>query len=365
MFRKIIATAFASLSLAATLLPATTLADEACAPMRQKWSEGAGYEVHNPTVTYAVYNRQLVILEAGQREPLQVVEADYEVQSIDARLSPDCRYVVATVKSDEGSQFTTWDLSQEQRAGVIQDMVVSGYVWSPDSRYLLVQSDQGAHLWHVPSNHQMLLNANGDYGAWYHFQWDMPHQQLLIVPGNEGYKVRAYDLPTGSTVGEFVTGTEAAPVNFKLSNDGAKIAVFTSEGERFRDRRESGLAIWDRVGLYNITLNPERYAVNQPSQLSFSPDNRYLVIERDMIRVWDLQAVRADGLPNYHYDGPEARIGILRFVDAGTIETQYVGACNLCSAYWLRWNVVTGEFINGYDEPRDRIVTADELGMDV
>lgn len=365
MFRKIIVTVFASLSLAATMLPATTLADDACAPMRQKWSESAGHEVHNPAVTYAVYNQQLVILEAGQREPIQVVEADYQVESIDARLSSDCRYVTAVVKSDEGSQFIVWDLLSGQRTGLMQDVTVSGYVWSPDSNYLLIQSNQGAHLWHVAGNHQMLLNANGDYGAWYHYQWDMTHQQLLLVPGNEGYKVRAYDLPTGSTVGEFVTGTEAAPVNFKLSNDGAKIAVFTSESERIYDHRSSGLAVWDRVGLYNIALNAERYAVNQPSQLSFSPDNRYLVIGRDMIRVWDLQSVRGDGLPNYHYDGPEARIGTLRFVDAGTIETQHVGACSPCSDYWLRWNVVTGEFINGYDEPRDRIVSASELGLDV
>jgi hypothetical protein len=33
----------------------------------------------------------------------------------------------------------------------------------------------------------------------------------------------------------------------------------------------------------------------------------------------------------------------------------------VCSSYWLRWNLATGEFVNAYDEPRDRIVKGFEL----
>jgi WD40 repeat protein len=120
--------------------------------------------------------------------------------------------------------------------------------------------------------------------------------------------------------------------------------------------------VWDRNSGAKITLNPQAASAAWVSQVRFSPDNRYLVIGRDTIRVWDLLDVRADGLPTYEYDGPEGRIGTVRFANADTFETLSVDGCSLCSNYWLRWDLSSGQFVNAYDEPRDRIVKDFKLG---
>lgn len=188
----------------------------------------------------------------------------------------------------------------------------------------------------------------------------MARSQLLAVPGDAGDTVRAYDLATGQVVAAYDSGSPAAPVSYVLSDDRSRIAVFTSEDERVNDRL-SGLAVWDRDTGAKIVLNPQTLAAVWVSQVRFSPDNRYLVIARDTIRVWDLGAVRPDGLPTYQYDGPDARVGTVRFASADTLETMSVVSCAACDTYWLRWNLVTGDFLHAYDAPRNRIVDGFEL----
>jgi hypothetical protein len=223
--------------------------------------------------------------------------------------------------------------------------------------YAVVHAYEGAYLWNVPANQWLFLNPSGDGGDFYSYlTWDMARGQLLAVPGDAGDKVQAYDLRTGQIAATFDSGARTAPVTYVLSGDRARIAVFTAEDEPVHDQNASGLAVWDRDRGAKISLNPESLAAVWVSQVTFSPDNRYLVIARDTIRVWDLPNVRSDGLPTYRYDGPEGRIGTVRFADTTTLETLNVDVRPLSGYYWLRWNLLTGEFLHAYDDARGRIV---------
>lgn len=345
-------------------VPAQGQNSDACAAMTEHWSDETGYDIGRPFVRYAPYTQQVVMMEGKSRQDLQVVETNLTVDHFYAKLSPDCRYLAAALALPNGkSQMVAWDLLTNTRISTIDDAPSAyRFNWSPAASHVLAEAHDGTYLWNVLQNQWLLLNPPGEYGNFYsYFTWDMPRNQLLLVPGNDGYTVQAYDLATGQVVATFDSGTPAIPVSYVLSDDRSKIAVFTSEGDNLRDQQPSGLAVWDRNNGTKIVLNPETLAAVWLSQVRFSPDNRYLVIARDTIRVWDLQTPNADGLPTYQYDGPGARIGTVRFADAATLETLSVVSCNRCSSYWLRWNLTTGAFVNAYDEPRDHIITNFEL----
>jgi WD40 repeat protein len=340
-------------------LPAQGQASDACTAMTEHWSDAMGFAIGRPLVRYETYNQQITILEGKRRKTIQVIETGLAADHFYGELSPDCRYLVASLALKNGmSQLVAWDLLASTRVSTI-DAAPSAYsfAWSPSGNYTIAQTYDGAYLWNVPANGWMHLDEAGDYNNFFnYFTWDMARGQLLAVPADAGNAVRAYDLATGQVAATFDTGTQATPVSYALSDDRSKIAVFTSEDERIDDHGASGLAVWDRNTDSKITLNPETLSAVWVSQVRFSPDNHYLVIGRDTIRVWDLQNPRADGLPTYQYDGPDGRIGTVRFADADTIETMSVMGCTQCSDYWLRWDLSTGQFLNAYDEPRDRIV---------
>ncbi|MEO8609289.1 MAG: WD40 repeat domain-containing protein [Chloroflexota bacterium] len=346
-------------------IPAQGQASDACGTMTAHWSDALGYDIGRPLVRYEVYNQQITIIEGKRRKTVQIVETNIAADHFYGELSPDCRYLAAALALKNGkSQLVAWDLLANTRVSTVDASPSDdNFAWSPNGDFAVIQTYDGGYLWNVPANKWTHLTEAGDYNNFFsYFTWDMARGQLLAVPADSGYAVRAYDLATGQIVATFDTGTQAAPVSYALSDDRSKIAVFTSEDERIYDHRDSGLAVWDRNTNSKITLNPESLSAVWVSQVRFSPDNHYLVIGRDAIRVWDLQNPRGDGLPTYQYDGPDARIGTVRFADAHTVETMSVMGCNLCSNYWLRWDLSSGQFLNAYDEPRDRLVPDFELG---
>lgn len=340
-------------------IPAQGQTTDACADMTGHWSEAMGYDIGRPFVRYEPYNQRVIILEAGRRKTIQIVETGLAADHFYGELSPSCRYLAAAIALKNGmSQIVGLDLLTNTRASTI-DSAPSAYrfSWSPVGEYAVAHTYEGAYLWNVPANQWLFLNPSGDNGDFYSYlTWDMARGQLLAVPGNAGNQVQAYDLRTGQIAATFDSGAQAAPVTYVLSGDRARIAVFTSEDERVHDRRASGLAVWDRDSGAKISLNPESLAAVWVSQVTFSPDNRYLVVARDTIRVWDLGNVRPDGLPTYQYDGPEGRIGTVRFADSNTLETLNVDVHPLSGYFWLRWNLVSGEFLHAYDDSRGHIV---------
>jgi WD40 repeat protein len=361
--RKVIVLLTLSFIFIVAAIPAQGQSADACDIMTAHWSDEMGYTIGRPFVRYEPYNQRITILESKRRKVVQVVETRLAADHFFAEFSPDCRYLAASIALKNGmSQLVAWDLLNGVRTSTIDAAPsATSFAWSPTGDYTIVQTYDGAYLWNVPTNGWSLLNQPGNDGNFYsYFTWDLGRGQLLAVPRDAGYAVRAYDLATGQIAATFDSGTQAAPVSYTLSDDRSKIAVFTSEDERVHDIGESGLAVWDRNSGTKITLNPETLSAVWVSQVRFSPDNRYLVIGRDTIRVWDLQNADADGLPTYQFDGPEARVGTVRFVDGNTIETLSAVYGN----FWLRWNLSTGEFLNAYDHTNDRIVTDSELEWD-
>jgi WD40 repeat protein len=362
--RRFLIMLWIAMMLVVAAIPAQGQNSDACATMTQHWSDVMGYTIGRPFVRYAPYTQQVVMMEGKSRKDVQVVETDLAADHFYAELSPDCRYLAAAIALPNGkSQMVAWDLLTNARISTVED-APSAYrlQWSPVGTTVIAESHDGAYLWNISADQWLLLNPPGDYGNFYsYFTWDTARNQLLVVPGNAGHTVQAYDLTTGQVAAVYDSGTPAIPVSYILSDDRSKIAVFTSEGDGIRDGQASGLAVWDRDSGAKMVLKAETLAAVWLSQVRFSPDNHYLVIARDTIRVWDLNNPNAYGLPTYQYDGPDARIGTVRFADAGTLETLSVVSCNVCSSYWLRWNLATGEFVNAYDEPRDRIVKGFEL----
>jgi hypothetical protein len=353
-----------AMMLVVAAIPVQGQNSDACATMTQYWSDAMGYAIGRPFVRYAPYTQQVVMMEGKSRKDMQVVETDLAADHFYAELSPDCRYLAAAIALPNGkSQMVAWDLLTNARISTVDDAPSPyRFHWSPVGNYAVAEAHDGQYLWHIPSNQWNFLSAVSEGGNFdSYFTWDMARNQLLLVPGNAGYTVQAYDLKTGQVSAVYDSGTPAIPVSYVLSDDRSKIAVFTSEGDNIRDGQASGLAVWDRDSSAQMVLNAETLAAVWLSQVRFSPDNRYLVIARDTIRVWDLHNTNADGLPTYQYDGPQARIGTVRFADPNTLETLSVVSCNVCSSYWLRWNLATGEFLNAYDEPRDYIVKGFEL----
>jgi hypothetical protein len=59
-------------------------------------------------------------------------------------------------------------------------------------------------------------------------------------------------------------------------------------------------------------------------QIAVSDDGHYLVVAREMVRIWDLQSLSSyvdERAPVYAYDGPEARVIKVRFIDSNILET--------------------------------------------
>jgi WD40 repeat protein len=75
--------------------------------------------------------------------------------------------------------------------------------------------------------------------------------------------------------------------------------------------------------------------------VALSPDNRYLVVGYDALRVWDLTSLAPafeERLTIYRHGGPESLITNLRFVDHGVVETT-----SNDGVQW--WDLHTGEFV--------------------
>jgi WD40 repeat protein len=89
-------------------------------------------------------------------------------------------------------------------------------------------------------------------------------------------------------------------------------------------------------------VNGERRTAADPEQIALSPDGRYLVVGKEVLRVWDLANLPEkfeDRLPVYRYDGPERIIHALHFVSNEVVETTTLDGTQ-------QWNILTGEQVS-------------------
>jgi WD40 repeat protein len=106
------------------------------------------------------------------------------------------------------------------------------------------------------------------------------------------------------------------------------------------------LTVYDLATMTSTEVNVEGFAA--PSiplakyhPVALSPDNRYLVVGHDALRVWDLQNLPtdiADRLPIYRHGGPKALILSVTFSEPSVIETT-------SGEGRQKWDLYTGAYI--------------------
>jgi hypothetical protein len=142
------------------------------------------------------------------------------------------------------------------------------------------------------------------------------HDLTVLLRGILGTLPDAFDMRTGVERNRFM---------------GSGVTVDESNTILF-----AGTSVWnlDTFAHYQISTNIPYFG----NRVALSPDERYLVMGRGMIRVWDLQNLPEalnDRDPIARYDGPYAYIRSIRFVDNVTVETISVEGTQY-------WNIETG-----------------------
>jgi WD40 repeat protein len=268
--------------------------------------------------------------------------------------SPDCRYLAASIKTSLGKDLMVWDVISGTRQHHFETVMYGVWPsidWEPGVRFAVVTTRDGALLWNIAADSVIRLTDGHDgYGRnFHHLQWDMNRMWVWIVRVDADlmHGVTAYDLYTGQQTAYFPNQSPGGsrPDDFFLSDDGSKLVVYTVSTAP----GSAGATVWDIESGANWHIPSGDEFANWIGRAALSPDNRYLAVGMLAIRVWDLQNL-GDGEPLYRHEGPDGSIVRLRFIDAATLETLDT------QGFILRWDLHSGQFLNAYDQPRDRIV---------
>lgn len=276
--------------------------------------------------------------------------------------SPNCRYLAGAVGKitmygayDE-QEFVAWE--RGSRSIVIWDAINGGrlqvianpgqypsdpaVIWSPDAQYALLRAGCPSvrhsciwerysedWLWHSTTNTLQPVGeaSHGSRlfsGALFNqYDWDFGRGVLW---GSARDGVIAYDFNSGAEKFSFPAG-RGVEGRFIFSDDRSKIVIYGTPDP---------IGGWlTRVGVYDIAtgggteVNVESFLFPRvpyigDAPIALSPDNRYLVIGYNALRVWDLQNLSLtiqERLPLYRHGGPEALIRGVRFVSPSTIQT--------------------------------------------
>lgn len=300
---------------------------------------------------YEARNRRLILVSWQSGAVVQEIETSFDTSLFEViNWSPNCRYLAATIGEGTG----VWDVVHGTRVATlpyVREWLQSGwgayyylnrFSWSSESDYVVFgDTELSSFIWHVASGNVLPLVPDLGYG-FHQVGWDTEHGHVFTVPRGAGHTVNVYELGTGRQIATFHNLSEAAPVNYALSLDASRIVVFTSENERRWDSRPSAIAVWNRETMTAIHLCADHQdgAAALSSQVAISADNRYVVIARGDIRVWDmhnLYATEEEHLPTYMHEGPTMRrVRIARFVDENILETVNV------RGFVQRWDLHTG-----------------------
>lgn len=265
--------------------------------------------------------------------------------------SPDCRWLVGYttqyfgIFSGERCEpgVIIWDAQTGSRIRQFDDMCdtsIDGFpklIWKPDNSILLLTrwhnfNDYGSvsprYFWY-PHNNQA-VEIPFTWSKWTTlnpFEWD--DQRQLIWSSGAG-DVGAISYVTGKLVYWFPNGNTYS--TFVLSPDTTKVVA---KGH-YRDRsyNSANMSVHDIATGNSIVLNVE---TNGLGAVAMSLDNRYVGMAYTAIRVWDLQNLDDDHLPNYRFYFPDSDIAEWEFIDSTTIEaTSKAGEV-------MRWSLETGQ----------------------
>lgn len=271
--------------------------------------------------------------------------------------SPDCHYLVGHSVGYDACTLglIVWDAvngDQKLARDRFCDSLLGGYprsFWRTDTTAVLFTewyngwNSEGSaghrFIWYTVSNHSVPLQVTGSQPSFFQVYWD-DARRWLWGSGDSG--VVAFDTQTGTQVIDFQNPPDAelfsytTASSFAFSQDGSKVIV-SGQSNVFGYERPA-MTVYDIASGTSTQVNVER---NGAGAVALSPDNRYLVMGYDAIRVWDLQNLPEkveDRLPIYRHGGPESVIRSIRFVDSTTLETT-------TDAGVTRWDVFSGAYI--------------------
>ncbi len=269
-------------------------------------------------------------------------------------LSPDCRYLIleegyvnydlpydgsptdAPLFYRRGERIVFWDIQNRERILELDNFGRNYYSrmwWSPDGERLVIQTTTGSYLVHMDTREATLLTFRFDGGIISRLSgvyWDYERGQVLVSNS-------AFDMVTGVERLRFRTAYA----------DLDRLHLYYNN--RFTVSQDNRFLFGGRF-IYDLdTLEYWEIDVDFPSdaftngRVALSPDRRYLVMARHMIRVWDLQNLPEalnDRDPVAYHHGPDARIDEAQFIDNVTLAVTTVNGITY-------WNVETGMLIDG------------------
>ncbi len=178
----------------------------------RNWFSGSGVPLVRPY--YNVTDRLLALRLYniyGADEVLATLEADMDAAWVRFHgWSASCRYVVGALgrPGEDASDTAVWDVVERRRIGTIPDArkILHPVYLSRTMDSVLVETRNGAYLWHLSTNNQILLTEDVEIPVVGHsairnfrrVRWDNETGYLLTLPLNgNGETVVAYDGRTG------------------------------------------------------------------------------------------------------------------------------------------------------------------------
>jgi WD40 repeat protein len=303
---------------------------------------------YRPNIAHTVQDKQLLLLDTDTGATLNVLDTNMlSYRKYNIFWARNCRYLVAVNVyapfDPYPRRFTSiYDTFTGRRIFHSGREILFDFMLAPTGTHFLIKSGKGFYLMSESFPEPVLLTDQSDSASRYtfYYEWDVTRAQLLInFRANAAY-LMIYDLNTGAQIAALGNpeGCSPSPTQFARSVDDHFLLVYPMKGD------PACVTVYNQESRAVVAqVNAELRAAEEPGQIAISPDGRYLVIGRQVLRVWDLTnqpEEMADRLPVYRHDGPDRIIHNLRFITNEIVETTTLDGVQ-------QWNVLTGEQIPG------------------
>lgn len=255
------------------------------------------------------------------------------------RWSYDCRYFTFALGNSQVTDTYVWDVAENRPAGIFLDarQFTHQFSWSTFSHDALIQTRNGAYLWHIPTDTRTLLSTGGfsrrwgtTYNNFHSYYWNEDTQELHAVTVEASNGLTIFDVPSGEQTAFYVVEDCSGYVAGGVFEDSTWILL-----NCITSSLRQG-ALWNHATGQGYQL----LGVGNRYSTALSPDERYFVYHNntnDLLRVWDLTNINPDGSPTYtHPIVWQLYLPRIQFIDDTTIEF---------GAGIARYDVVTGERI--------------------
>jgi WD40 repeat protein len=331
----------------------------------RNWYRDSGYQI--PGV-YARYNLATHFIYLAlddlhvHDESLAVIEGDVNASWYQFRgWSANCRYFAASlgIPGEDASDTAIYDVIERRRVGTIEDarQIMHPVHWGPIGDVVMIETRDGAFLWHLPSNTRTLITENvetaleGRSGirSFKDTVWDVARNQLLAIEFGSENRVKVYDAISGVNVIDYTLDEQVTDLSMELSANGDYLMVFST----------NEVAVWNRNT--NQRSASIHYPIDRGYGILISPDGHYLIRQaRRALHVWDLTNLNADTSPTYTHEDVFFTLNGARFIEPTIVERpDYRGVSRL--------NILTGEItIHATTETANSPISVDGItGMSI